>query len=80
MNPDQDGFVGGTPVILLDQDFKMLSIIGGVSEKYRFAAETLTLTQPERPASNFSPSPKRYGAPPQNPFIAALAGEGKGRQ
>jgi hypothetical protein len=28
MNPDQDGFVGGTPVILLDQDFKMLSIIG----------------------------------------------------
>ncbi len=28
MNPDQDGFVGGTPVILLDQDFKMQSCAG----------------------------------------------------
>ncbi len=34
------------------------SIIGGVSEKYRFVVETLILTQPERPASNLSPLPK----------------------
>ena len=37
MNPDQDGFVGGTPVILLDQDFKMNQIIWAHSSAFNIS-------------------------------------------
>jgi len=43
---------------------KMKSIIGGVPEKYRFVAETLILTQPARPASNFFRLSKALGLRP----------------